>query len=422
MQFQSAYKMLSVAVMSLALSLSACAGPAGPAGADGADGQDGAPGADGQDGADGADGADGEDGADGNDGADGADGDDGLSALLRTTAEAPGDNCLNGGVKIESGIDDNKSGVLDDNEVDDAVFVCNGLDADQLVFDRLGGDAGIEVVIGDFVGRVLSDAKINGYFLNGDLAAGRLVTCLVKQVNSVTGGGEVYPGVGDPADEDGCRNMVESHAGLGISSVDFDDLVGHLVDALEAAGVAEGDIGVIAEALLPLEDQIVEDDNNNQTIYQRIGRKAAIEVVVADAINRIAGDATINGFFTATVADDTGARVDRLATCLERQVCEATSGPCDYFDANAFESALVDDAGQVNNCLSMLASHQGLVDSNDNTGIDIADFLALAFHFSDALENAGLPADNDDHQAIFGVLAGECPNIVADPTECDILE
>ena len=126
-------------------------GPAGPPGADGqdgapgADGQDGAPGADGQDGATGADGQDGATGADGQDGATGADGQDGAQGTqgpagndgadgnttltVATTLSAGGSNCWgDGGVQIDVGIDDNKNGVLDSNEIDDTTYICNGGD------------------------------------------------------------------------------------------------------------------------------------------------------------------------------------------------------------------------------------------------------------------------------------------------------
>ena len=50
----------------------------------------------------------------------GSDGGDGVSAkqsLIKTTIEAAGDNCTNGGIKIETGVDSSGDGVLDDDEV-----------------------------------------------------------------------------------------------------------------------------------------------------------------------------------------------------------------------------------------------------------------------------------------------------------------
>jgi len=63
-------------------------------------------------------------------GSNGNDGDSGNQSLIKTTVEAAGDNCANGGIKIESGIDSNADGTLDDEEVDSSQtkYLCNGID------------------------------------------------------------------------------------------------------------------------------------------------------------------------------------------------------------------------------------------------------------------------------------------------------
>lgn len=55
----------------------------------------------------------------------------GLNSLVRTTAEPAGANCTYGGVKFESGLDANKNGLLDNNEVtvSQTQYVCNGAGA-----------------------------------------------------------------------------------------------------------------------------------------------------------------------------------------------------------------------------------------------------------------------------------------------------
>ncbi len=52
----------------------------------------------------------------------------GLNSLVKFTALEKGDtNCPVGGIKVEVGLDDNRSGTLDTpQEVDDTAFVCNG--------------------------------------------------------------------------------------------------------------------------------------------------------------------------------------------------------------------------------------------------------------------------------------------------------
>ena len=48
----------------------------------------------------------------------GLQGANGLTSLIKTEAELAGDNCLNGGTKLMTGLDDDQSGELDESEVD----------------------------------------------------------------------------------------------------------------------------------------------------------------------------------------------------------------------------------------------------------------------------------------------------------------
>jgi hypothetical protein len=54
----------------------------------------------------------------------------GLNSLIKSSAEEAGDNCENGGIKIEMGLDTDNSGELDEDEVDDSLteYLCNGSD------------------------------------------------------------------------------------------------------------------------------------------------------------------------------------------------------------------------------------------------------------------------------------------------------
>ncbi|MFY0602277.1 MAG: hypothetical protein JXR03_21575, partial [Cyclobacteriaceae bacterium] len=52
----------------------------------------------------------------------------GLNSLTNVINEPAGANCENGGVKIEVGTDSNENGVLDADEVLSTSYVCNGVD------------------------------------------------------------------------------------------------------------------------------------------------------------------------------------------------------------------------------------------------------------------------------------------------------
>jgi transcription elongation factor Elf1 len=56
---------------------------------------------------------------------------DGNDGLIKTTNESAGANCENGGIKIDSGIDTNGDGTLDDTEITATAYVCNGVDGNN---------------------------------------------------------------------------------------------------------------------------------------------------------------------------------------------------------------------------------------------------------------------------------------------------
>ena len=58
----------------------------------------------------------------------GADGSNGLNTLVILTAEAAGANCTNGGQKVDTGIDDDADGTLQVAEVDNTTYICDGTD------------------------------------------------------------------------------------------------------------------------------------------------------------------------------------------------------------------------------------------------------------------------------------------------------
>lgn len=88
----------------------------------------------------------------------GAAGDGGApSVAANAVAVAPGPDCPTGGVEVETGIDENLNGVLDDDEVDESAILCNGengadgLSAAILVDNDTGDScstAGIRVRVG----------------------------------------------------------------------------------------------------------------------------------------------------------------------------------------------------------------------------------------------------------------------------------
>ena len=70
------------------------------------------------------------------------------STVIVTATLPPGEQCANGGITVESGIDENGNGILDDSEVDLVEIVCNGEDGadgtDNAAISDIGCAAGLE--------------------------------------------------------------------------------------------------------------------------------------------------------------------------------------------------------------------------------------------------------------------------------------
>lgn len=117
------------------------------------------------------------------------------------------------------------------------------------------------------------------------------------------------------------------------------------------------------------------------SLYDRLGQKPAIEVVVDKFLANVVADTRINAFFAHL--DQAG--VAKLRGHLIDQVCQATGGPCTY-------------GGK-----TMRETHAGM-------GITEEQFGALVEDLSKALDEAGArPADRDE---LLGALAGMKPDIV----------
>jgi hemoglobin len=263
------------------------------------------------------------------------------------------------------------------------------------LYERLGEEAGIRTVVNDFIGRVVKDPRINGYFLNAKVDPTQLSNCLTLQLGKATGGPQVYPSMG-------CRDMKTSHKGLKISSNDFADLAGQLVAALQAANVVKADIDTIVAKVGTYAPDIIEDQNSNATVYQRVGRKPAIIAVVNAFTTRVVGDARINGFFGR-------ANADRLKTCLVRQVC-SIDGPCKYGEEVDGEPGV----GKAQPCQDMVKVHSGMTSPpGGGTGkpLVIADFTALVEDLIAELDAAKVQPS--DKSMVLGALGALCKQIVA---------
>jgi len=117
---------------------------------------------------------------------------------------------------------------------------------DKTLFERLGGMDAITAVVEAFRDRVAADDRINLKFARSDL--GRLRKMLIDQVCEATGGPCHYGG----------RGMKEAHAGMKVTSGEFDALVEDLVATLNQFKVPSAEQKELLAILGPLEPEIVE--------------------------------------------------------------------------------------------------------------------------------------------------------------------
>jgi len=121
-----------------------------------------------------------------------------------------------------------------------------GQGAKQSLYDRLGGKSAITAVINQFVANVANDKRISERFATTDIP--RLKKHLVDQVCTASGGPCAYTG----------RDMKTTHAGMNITTADFNALVEDLVASLDKFKVPETEKNELLGILGPMKKDIVE--------------------------------------------------------------------------------------------------------------------------------------------------------------------
>lgn len=259
----------------------------------------------------------------------------GTNAVIRTSDEMPGDNCPDGGLRIEVGLDDNDNGQLDDEEVDDISYVCDGAQG-PAGFDTLvrtettttgcGDAGGITVLTGldDNRDGVLDDTEVDSSdeICNGEEGANSLVEIVAEPpgANCVAGGQQLTSGV----DEDG-NGLLE---GAEIDDVVFVcEAVANLVTvAEEPAGANCADGGSRIDAGLDTSaDGVLDLDEVTTTTFVCDGADGATTLTVT-SLEPVGANCTDGG-----TRVDVGLDVDENGT-LDAGEITSTSFVCNGAD------------------------------------------------------------------------------------------
>ncbi len=311
-----------------------------------------------------------------------------------TTAELPDPTTSTSG--------DTTTGDIPDTTTDEATTG----EPDRLCED-LGGIAGATAVAKRLLELNYLDNRINAYFLNSDVDGSALETQWGLHLAAAAG-----------CPDGTLADLATIHQDLGISRQDFTDLLVNLTTALDQHEATHPQFDIKArEQLLTViaadEAAIVEDPDNNLSLYQRLGRKPGLRSLVgndndfATFLGRVADDDAINGFFVDT--DYT-----RLRTCLVRQF-SSFDGPAVYGAEVDTPGPGVDDGVSADDpCRDMFASHHELLDPQANP-ITYDDFTAFATHLVTAMTTVNIP--HTDQVALLAYLDPLCDAIVVGTTE-----
>ncbi|HYV36108.1 MAG TPA: group 1 truncated hemoglobin [Gemmataceae bacterium] len=163
-----------------------------------------------------------------------------------------------------------------------------GIVAKASLWDRLGGEKGVDKVLSDFMAAAAMDPKVDfsrgGKYKLDDQKAQALKKSLIDFVSDAAGGPYKYKG----------PSMKDVHKGMGITDDQFNALAGHLKEALEKNGVKTNDVAAVMEAVGGTRGDIVEPKVEPKKVEDtKPGKKAPF--VPDPNMARVKGVVTIDG-------------------------------------------------------------------------------------------------------------------------------
>lgn len=275
---------------------------------------------------------------------------------------------------------------------------------------RFGGEDGMQALAAEMIERQLGTSTISAHFRNASVNHDAMEICLA----------EMFEKVADPegasGDTDCELDMAAAHAGLGISQVDMDDWLQQFAGATASLGITETDAAEFTELLAVSASGIVEDPDNNATLYQRLGRRPGISAIVQSFAMILSMNAQLSRYFL----NDEGLPEysEIFAVCLTRML-GSLDGPFIYGEEFPLEPAL-EEAGR--NCRGMVDSHAGLTSAPPTSApIGPDEFLEVALVLVASLEYHEVPSEDIDLLVQAMNLPDLCERIVVAPPECAAL-
>ncbi len=170
-----------------------------------------------------------------------------LQATVKLRLErAKGMKAADGAFELRTALDEIQNDIAPVKDKD------GGKKPTAALWDRLGGEKAVRVVVDKLVAAAAEDPKVN-FFRDGKVkldgkGVDHLKQMLVELISSASGGPLKYSG----------KSMKEAHKGMGITDAEFNALAGHLVAVLKGLKVPEADINELVGAVEKTRGDIVE--------------------------------------------------------------------------------------------------------------------------------------------------------------------
>jgi len=178
-----------------------------------------------------------------------------------------------------------------DSLIEEVVAIVGSVKGDIVaspLFDRLGGEGALNVVVEAFYKILIEDSRVKHFFAKTDMA--RLKQHQKKFLTLAFGGPNNYTG----------RSLKVAHANLGISEEDFGYVAEDLVRTLKEAGVSDALIDEVVATVETVKKEVVSND--------------AVNAVVDAFTTSLLKDARVREFFASV---DMGGKADDLLNVLK---------------------------------------------------------------------------------------------------------
>jgi hemoglobin len=236
----------------------------------------------------------------------------------------------------------------------------------KTLWDRLGGENGVEALVKSFLNLAANDKEVD-FFRKGkyklDEAGGKKVIRHMVELISVASGGPLkYTG----------RDMKEVHKDMAITDAEFTAFVADFKLVLAFAEVKANDIDTLLKAVEATRKDIVSakpvEAPSVTTMWERMGGEKGVGKIVDDLYKTVTADSKVN-FYRKKGVKPTDEEVKALREKMIDYLSSMTGGPRKY-------------EGK-----SVKAVHAGMEISEE-------EYDLFAQHFKDVLEHNKVKADD----------------------------